>query len=97
MGTTWLLEVNPATERAWIVRRNPTVAADTVQMVDFTTEFASTITTSTNATVTICFNSRGYAWACSGNSPAGNVDVTFSHAQRTSSARVKVLGQMQRL
>src|SRR5262245_53490235 len=25
MGTTWMLEVDPATERAWIVKRNPTV------------------------------------------------------------------------
>jgi prepilin-type N-terminal cleavage/methylation domain-containing protein len=97
MGTTFLLEVDPATERAWIVRRNPTVAADTLQMVDFTTEYASTITTSTNNTVTVCFNSRGYAWACAGTSPTSNVDVTFSHAQRIASARVKPLGQMQRL
>ena len=97
MGTTWLLEVDPATERAWIVRRNPSVAADTLQMVNFSTEHGTTITTSTNNTVSICFNSRGYAWSCAAGSPSAPVTVTFSHALRTSSARVKPLGQMQRL
>ena len=98
MGTTFLLEVDPATERAWIVRRNPSVAADTLQMVNFTTEYASTITTSTGNTISLCFNSRGYAWSCTGSqSPSANETVTFSHAQRTATARVKPLGQMQRL
>ena len=97
MGTTWLLELDPVSERAWIVRRNPTLATDTLRMVNFVTEFGATITTQTNNKVTLCFNSRGYAWSCAGTSPSGNVDVTFSHAQRTARARVRPLGQMQRL
>jgi prepilin-type N-terminal cleavage/methylation domain-containing protein len=98
MGTTWLLEVDPISERAWIVRRNPTLATDTLKMVNFVTEFGATITTSTSNKVTLCFNSRGYAWPCNTTtSPTAAVNVTFSHAQRTATARVRPLGQMVRL
>ncbi len=97
MGTTWLLEIDPNTERAWIVKRNPTVAADTLQTVSYPTEYASTISTAANTVITLCFNSRGYAWACAGTSPGANVEITFTHAQRTSLVRVKPLGQVQRL
>jgi type IV fimbrial biogenesis protein FimU len=97
MGTTWLLEISPATERAWIVKRNPTVASDTLEIVNYVTKYASTISTASNNVITLCFNSRGFAWSCSGNSPGSNVDITFTHAQRTAVARVKPLGQMQRL
>src|SRR5437868_2207336 len=41
-GQTYMLEINPTTERAWIVKRNATVAADTIQTVDFSTEFKAT-------------------------------------------------------
>jgi hypothetical protein len=68
-------------------------------MVNFVTEFGATITTSTNNKVTVCFNSRGYAWDCGVTSvtATGTVQVTFSHAQRTAAARVRPLGQMVRL
>ena len=95
MGTTWMLEVDPTTERAWIVKRNPTVAADTIQIVDYTTEYASTISTNANVKVSVCYNSRGYAWPCGAANPP--VDITFSHARRNSIVRVKALGGMQRL
>ena len=97
MGTTWLLEVDPTTERAWIVRRNPTVASDTLQKVDFPTQYASTISTAANTLVTICYNSRGFAWACAAGSPGSAVDVTFTHARRNSVVRIRPLGQVTRL
>jgi type II secretory pathway pseudopilin PulG len=96
MGTTWMLEVDPATEKAWIVKRNPTVASDTLQIVDYPTQYASTISTRTNTLVRICYNSRGYAWPCTGGLGATEV-ITFTHALRTSRVSVMTLGQMQRL
>lgn len=96
-GQTFLLEVDPATERAWIVRRNATVASDTVQTVDFSTEFNTTISTAANSVITVCYSPRGFAYSCSANSPAANTDVTFTHTDKTAVARIRVLGQITRL
>lgn len=96
-GRTVLLQVNPGTERAWIVRRNPTAASDTLLTIDFEDEFQSTISTTANTTMTICYSPRGYAYQCDASSPTGTVDVTFTHGVYTAQARVKLLGQVQRL
>jgi prepilin-type N-terminal cleavage/methylation domain-containing protein len=98
-GEAQLLEINPATERAWIVRRNTGVAlaSDTLEKVDFSSTHKTLISTAANTVITVCYSPRGYAFSCSANSPAANVDVTFTHAGKTAIARVKPLGQMERL
>lgn len=96
-GQTQLFQFNPLTERAWVVRRGGSTAADTLVTVNFQTEWASTMATSSNNPVTLCFGPRGYAYNCHANSPTNNVDVTFTHATYTSQARVKVLGTVERL
>lgn len=98
-GQTQLLEIDPATERAWIVRRNTgvAVATDTLETTDFSTKWNSQVSTATNARITVCYGPRGYAFSCSANSPAANVDVTFTHASKTATARIKPLGQIERL
>jgi hypothetical protein len=99
-GTSYLLEVNPTTERAWIVLRRTSgaaLAADTIQKIDFSNEFRATISTVANTTITVCYNTRAYAWSCAAGSPSANTDVTFATGDKTAVARVKVLGQIERL
>lgn len=96
-GTTFLLQLDPATERAWVVRRNATTAADTLTTIDFSgSEFNSTVTTPSNALMTVCYSPRGYAYNGTGCN-TGTVDVTFTHGVYTAAARVKPLGQVERL
>jgi len=90
-GQVWQLEIDPALERARVRRRGAAIAQDSVT---FSSEFHSTVTTSTNALVTICYTPRGYALtSCNAN----NVDVTFTHADKSAVARIKPLGQIERL
>jgi len=96
-GTTQLLEIDPATDRAWIVKRNGTLATDTLQTVSYPSEFKATAATSTNAKITLCYNPRGYAWACDATfSPTFDVSVTFQFASRSAVALVRPLGQVER-
>ena len=96
-GNVQLFEISPARNAAWIVRRNGTTAADTLQVVRFGTEHKATITTSTANTITVCFSPRGYAFRCTANSPAANVEATLTHAGKSARARIKPLGQVERL
>lgn len=98
-GQVTLLELDPANERAWIVRRNTgtALASDTLEKTNFGTEQSVTLSTASNNKITLCYNARGYAFSCTGTSPAANVDVTFSHGGNTAVARVKPLGQIERL
>jgi prepilin-type N-terminal cleavage/methylation domain-containing protein len=98
-GQTQLLEIDPATERVWIVRRNTgaALASDTLEKTNFSTTYNTLVSSATNTRVVLCFSPRGYAFSCSANSPSANVDVTFSHAGKTAVARVKPLGQIERL
>jgi|GEM_PF-1041510 len=99
-GATQLLQVDPANDRAWIVLRRMTgtpVAQDTLLRVNFQQEHKATVTTAGNSLFTVCYNPRGYANRCEASSPNNNVDVSFSHASKTASARVKLLGQIERL
>lgn len=98
-GQVMLLEIDPASERAWIVFRRQTgsaVAADTLEKTNFATEQSVQISGPSNK-VTLCYNSRGYAFACTGTSATTNVDVVFTHAGRSATARLKPLGQVERL
>lgn len=96
-GTTQLLVIDPATEKATVHRRNPTSAADTLMTIDFTnSEYNSTVTTPSNTTLTVCYSPRGYAFTGTGCNNS-TVDVTFTHGVYTAQARVKVLGQVERL
>lgn len=94
-----MLEIDPATDAAWIVRRNTgaALASDTLEKVNFPGVHTATVSTAANARITLCYSPRGYAFSCSANSPAANVDVTFTTADKTAVARVKVLGQIERL
>ncbi len=96
-GQVTLLEIDPASERAWIVRRNTgtPLASDTLEKVDFAAE--KTVQVSGAGKVTVCYNARGYAFSCSGDSPNANVNVTFTHGGKSAIARVKPLGQIERL
>ena len=98
-GQVQLLEIDPANHRAWIVRRNTgtALASDTVETINFLNEQKTTLSTAANTKITICYGSRGYAIACSGNSPTANVDVTFTFNDRTAVARVKPLGEIESL
>lgn len=98
-GQAQLLEIDPATDRVWIVRRNTgaALASDTLETVNFPGVHNATISTAANTRITVCYSPRGYAFSCSANSPAANVDVTFTTADKTAVARVKVLGQIERL
>ena len=98
-GEAQLLVIDPTTERVVIVRRNngAALATDTLEKVTFSSVHSSTISTAANTVVTLCYSPRGYAFSCSASSPAANVDVTFTHASKTAVARVKPLGQIERL
>ena len=98
-GATQLLQINPTTERAWIVKRNPTTAADTTLTIHFQNEYDAAVSTSANALITVCFNPRGYAFA-RGTTCGSSVTtdtLTFTHASYTSQAVLKPLGQVQKL
>jgi prepilin-type N-terminal cleavage/methylation domain-containing protein len=100
-GTTYMLELDPAADRAWIVLRrvgSPAEAQDTLQKVDYPSEFGATVSTAANTRVTLCYNPRGYAWRCNTSySPSTNVDITFTQGATSAAARAKVLGQVERL
>lgn len=96
-GNVQLFEVSPARNSAWIVTRNGTTAADTVQMINFQGEHSAVLSTSTANTITVCFSPRGYAFECDANSPQSNVETTLTHAGKTATARIKPLGQVERL
>lgn len=97
-GEVHLLEIDPPNERAWVVRRNTgtPLASDTVETVSLADQYATTVSTTANTKITLCYGPRGYAFTCTG-SPTSNVDVTFTHIDRTARARVKPLGQIERL
>ena len=96
-GNVQLFEVSPSLNAAWIVRRNGAAAADTLERVRFTGEYSATVSTSTGNTITVCYSPRGYAFSCSANSPAANVEATLTHAGKTATARIKPLGQVERI
>lgn len=94
-GKTILLVANPSNEKTWVYTRNPS-AGDTLVVIDFTTQFQSTFATPSNNVLTVCYSPRGYAYDCTG-SGTNTVDVTFTHGVYTAKARVKPLGQVERL
>ena len=94
-GQVWQLQIDPTLERARVIRRGATVAQDSVT---FSSEFKSTISTAANTLIVICYSPRGFAFtSCGANSPTANVDVTFTHKDKTAVARVKPLGQIERI
>jgi type IV fimbrial biogenesis protein FimT len=96
-GQVELFEVDPTRNAAWIVRRNPTTAADTAEIVYFGTEYSATLNTSTGSRITLCFSARGYAFACDGNSPTANEEARLTHLEKVARARIKPLGQIERI
>ena len=98
-GQIQLLEIDPASDRAWIVRRNTgtALASDTVEKINFVTEQKATVNTTANTKITVCYGSRGYAIQCAGTSPTTTVDVTFTFMDQAAVARVKPLGEIESL
>jgi prepilin-type N-terminal cleavage/methylation domain-containing protein len=93
-GQVWQLEISPANDRARIIQRGAVTALDSV---NFATEFEAAVSTASNSTIVLCYSPRGFAFSCHANSPSTNVDVTFTHLEKTAVARVKPLGQIERL
>ena len=90
-GRVWQLEIEPSLERARVRERG---AATPLDSVTFSTEFQSEISTPSNTPVIICYTPRGYAlMSCNANP----VDVTFTHRDKSAVARVKPLGQIERI
>lgn len=94
-GNTFLYVVNPSNERAWIYKRNPTTG-DTLAVVDFLSEFDARVSTNSNNTFTLCYGPRGYAYDCTG-AGTNTFEVTFTTGGYSATARVKPLGQVDRL
>lgn len=96
-GEVVKLEIHVGNERAWIVRRNAgtALASDTLEKIDFAVE--QNVQINAPARIALCYNPRGYAFSCSAYSPAATVDVTFMHAGKSAVARVRPLGQIERL
>jgi prepilin-type N-terminal cleavage/methylation domain-containing protein len=93
-GQVWLLEIDPVLNRARIRQRGVAIPMDSVS---FASEFKATISTVANTTIVLCYSPRGFAFSCHANSPSANVDVTFTHRDQTAVARVKPLGQIDRI
>ena len=81
------------------MKRNATAASDTLVTINFQNEYESTVSTSTNAAITVCFNPRGYAFARGSTCGSSMTTDTlvFTHATQTSRAIVKPLGQVQKI
>lgn len=96
-GEVIKFEIHVGDERAWIVRRNTgtALASDTLEKIDFENEQDVQINSASR--LTLCYSPRGYAFSCSAYSPAAPVNVTFTHAGKSAVARVKPLGQVERL
>lgn len=94
-GRVIQLEIDPLLERARVRERGAAAAMDSVS---FESEFRATLSTAANTTIVICYSPRGYAFtSCSANSPTANTDVTFTHSDKTAVARIKPLGQIERI
>ena len=94
-GRVFQLEIYPGAETARVIQRNAAVAADSV---NFATEFKAMLSTTTNNTIIVCYSPRGFAFSsCNAASPNANVDVTFAFNDKRAVARVKPLGQIERL
>jgi prepilin-type N-terminal cleavage/methylation domain-containing protein len=100
-GEVQLLKIDPANERVSIVWRRTSggaAATDTLEAVNFATVHNATISTTANTVIILCYSPRGFAFACSAtNSPSVDVNVDFSHGGKTARARVKPLGQIERI
>jgi prepilin-type N-terminal cleavage/methylation domain-containing protein len=94
MGRVYQLQIDPTTEKARIIQRGATVPLDSVLFSG--KEFKSTISTIANTVIVVCYSPRGYAFSCDAGSPNANVDVTFTHFDKTAIARIKPLGQIER-
>jgi prepilin-type N-terminal cleavage/methylation domain-containing protein len=97
-GEVQMLKIDPGNERVSIVRRTTAaaVATDTLEAINFATVHSSTISTTANTVIILCYSPRGFAITCA-SSPNANVDVTFTHSDKTAVARVKPLGQIERI
>lgn len=94
-GETFLMVASPSNEKVFVYKRNP-ATGDTLLALNFSTQFNADISTSSNNTFTVCYGPRGYAYDCTG-SGTNTLDVTFTHGVYSAKARVKPLGQVERL
>jgi prepilin-type N-terminal cleavage/methylation domain-containing protein len=87
------LEVDPATDRVWVVT-NRSGVGDTLEVRRYTADENTTITTGDGAVLTVCYSPRGYATSCT--SISAELAVDFTRGTRTASALVRPLGQVLR-
>lgn len=91
-GENVYLEIDPEANRAWVRR-----GTDTIQVVEYSGEFAATMRMANNAsTVGICYSSRGFARESCNTGTLPDV-VTFRRGPETARARIRPLGQVERL
>lgn len=90
-GRDILLELDPVSGEAWIVRREGGQRLETHR---YEGEYQAEVVTPGNARITICYSPRGYAIpACSQNT--NNVEVGFVRGGNTARAVVRPLGQVE--
>ncbi len=73
-----------------------TDTSGTIDVIYFRTQYGTAVSTSDNATVVVCYGPRGFALSSCSNGDLPQT-VTFTRADQAYSARVQVLGQVDRL
>jgi hypothetical protein len=91
-GTTVVLELDPASGRAWAVRAG---AADTLGTIDFTQQHGVWLAGVENVLL-LCYGPRGFGVACGGGA-ALPAEARFRAGRADIGLRIHPLGQMERL
>ena len=88
-GQTVMLFVDPAGDSIWIRR-----GTEVIDRMDLNQEFNVDVKTSTDSSIRVCMNPRGFAntWCNNFNS---TVTITFVLSSDTASVRMLTLGQME--
>lgn len=94
-GRLALLQMDPTTDRAWVVIGS----TDTVARLDYTGEFQADVRLArTSGTLTLCYTPRGYARPTCGSASATLPDTaSFARGPYTARAVIQPLGQVERL
>lgn len=93
-GVSYEMDLDADQDRAWLLPRG---AADTLQVIDFAAEYGVEVSSEAASRVTLCYSPRGFAFSCDANSPSTAVDFVFSGGHRTATARIRPLGQVDKI
>lgn len=77
-------------------RARLTDSAGTIDVIEFDQEYGATVSTSDSGDIAVCYGPRGFALASCSNTDLPQT-ATFARADRAYSARIQVLGQVDRL